>query len=264
MLFAMTPILIASAGIIFSLSSLAFFFLGTVYAQSPCEPIFNGGDTCVNTVENTTINKTIQDPQTNQFVEGFLRTDRPFTPRDSLTFQINLTNTGDTKINKIDVTDTLPQYLTFVKGPGEFDKDTKRVTFSVENLNADQSQSFLITAQVNNAENIPTALTCLANQVTAQISGRNQKAQDTVQFCINRTASTASSSQTTIQSATTKGGLVGLPAARLPDAQGKAGLPVAPPPSVKAIPNTGPQIVGLAALIPAAIAGYFLRRKANN
>lgn len=41
----------------------------------------------------------------------------------------------------------------------------------------------------------------------------------------------------------------------------KGGLPVAPAPNLQTTPATGPEMIGLLALISSAIAGIFLRRK---
>lgn len=219
-----------SAGVI-SLAS----FVSAVNADTSCQPIYGGGQTCVQ-VGNITINKTVKNPSTGSFVDNLGTGDPKFSPTNTVAFKITVTNTGDSDISKTTVKDTLPNYVTFVSGPGKFDNNTKVLTFDVENLAAGASKTFDVTAKVVEAKNLPgdQSTICVVNQATAKTND-NQESSDNAQFCIEKEVTP-----------TTKGG-----------------LKVFPAPEVKTTPSTGPEMFALIGLIPSGLAGLVLRKKAS-
>lgn len=195
----------------------------------PCEPIYGGGQTCVSK-GNLVINKTVKNPSNGDFVDNLSQTNDPkFGPNQTVTFQLTVVNTGGQNFSEVTVTDILPSYLTFVSGPGVFDSNTKKLTFKVSDLGAGESRSYTINTKV--ASDVPNdpAVNCVVNNAKA-VTGSGE-ASDISQVCLQNT--------------------------------GKGGFQVLGTPAIKETPATGPEMLSLLGLIPAAISGLFLRRKAS-
>src|SRR3990167_6356525 len=82
---------------------------------SNCSPIYGGGQVCQPNMKFT-IDKLVQKPGGN-FVDNLTINDSLIAIGQDVVFQLKIKNTGDVKIEKIDVTDTLPAELSFVSGP---------------------------------------------------------------------------------------------------------------------------------------------------
>jgi len=227
---------------IFSLTAAFFLaFAGSASAAAtyggygtPCEPIYGGGEVCVSKGQ-ISINKTVKNPSTGAFVDNLsLSSDPKYTANQTVEFQLTLTNTGKETLKEITVTDTFPSYIVFESGSGAYDSKTKTLTFKVNDLKANESRNFIIKGKVAGTANLPQdqAVTCVVNQVKANSS--ENESSDVSQFCIEKTVITT-----------------------------KGGLPVMPAPTMKQTPPTGPEMLSLAALIPAAGAGIFLRRRSK-
>jgi uncharacterized repeat protein (TIGR01451 family) len=216
-------------------------FLGSVsvasatgtYGTQNCQPIYGGGQTCVST-ERIVLNKTVRNPQTGSYVDNLSLNDPRYFGGQSVSFQLTITNSGDTKLSEVTVSDTLPNYIEKVSGPGSFDSKTKVLTFKLTNLEAGESRTFTLTGTLVDSSKLPLnqGITCLVNQAVA--SANSQESRDNSQFCVEK------------QAVATKGG-----------------LPVLEAPPMKETPPTGPEMLSLVGLIPAAGFGFWLRRRTN-
>jgi uncharacterized repeat protein (TIGR01451 family) len=217
--------------ILLTIISLAFPLKS--FADTSCQPIYGGGQTCV-TTGNISINKTVMNPQNGSMVDNLSINDPHYQPGSVTTFQIAVTNTGNSNISRINVKDVFPQYITFSSGPGSFDNSSKTLTFEVDNLAVNETRNFTILAKVVDGTLIPInqgASVCIINQATAtNIDNNAQAAQDNAQFCIEKTTATI-------------------------------GFPAFPSTTVTVTPSTGPESLALFALIPTGITGLFLRKK---
>ncbi len=224
--------------IFLSIFAVAFFALFAVsqksFADTVCQPIYGGGQTCVQ-VGNLLVNKTVKNPQSGAFVDNLSVNDPKYEPSSTVTFKITVTNTGSGNISKATVKDTLPNFVTFVSGPGSFDSNTKVLTFEVVNLGAGQSQTFDIQAKVADSGSLPAdqGITCVVNQVLA--TADSMQSSDNSQFCIEKP-------------------VLGVT---------KGGLKVFPAPQVVTTPPTGPEMLPLIGLIPGGALGFFLRKKTS-
>lgn len=223
----------------FSLLFSAFFLLGALPAAADviCQPIYGGGETCVQK-GNILINKTVANPKTGTFVDNLSINDDKFLQDQTVTFQLAVTNTGGTTLSTVNVKDVFPQFVNFVAGPGNFDPNSKTLTFALNNLNPNESRTFTLTAVIVNANELPAdrGIVCVVNQ--AQASSNGQLSSDNAQFCIQKQVLAA-------QVPTTKGG-----------------LKVFAPQPVTTTPATGPEMLPLIGLIPTGLIGFFLRKKA--
>lgn len=209
---------------------------------NPCQPIYGGGETCVQT-GNILIDKKVSKSEvvdtkggksTNEvYVDNLEINDFKYTPGSTVKFKLTVKNTGNTVLTNVTIKDIFPQYVQFVSGDGKFDANTKTFTANIKKLNAGETKELLLTGKVAQAQDIPDSegIICVVNQATISSDGNNS-AEDTAQFCIQK------------QKMETKGG-----------------LKVAPSVSLKESPATGPELLGLAALLPSSLAGYILRRK---
>lgn len=225
--------------------SCVFFLLSSVQAEAAvvCQPIYGGGQTCVQ-VGPVVVNKMVVQPRTGMLVEGLGQNDDKFFPDNPITFQISITNTGQTVISRVVVEDILPQEVTNIAGPGTL--SGKTLTFEIQNLNPGQTREERISGTIVSASQLPAdkAINCdVANQVKLTVDGQPGSA-DRTPFCIQRAA-------------------VGAPVIPTIPPTTKGGLKVFPPPPVTVTPPTGAEALLLLALIPSGVLGAYLRRKAN-
>lgn len=213
-----------------------------VRADVSCQPIYGGGETCVQ-IGKVLINKMVLNPQTNVFVDNLGINDPKFGPDFIVTFKLDITNTGQTKISKVDVRDIFPQFVKFQTGPGNFDSNSKTLNFSLDNLEPNEIRTFTLFGRVvsQNELSADSGIVCVVNQAIAQGSENSGQSQDNSQLCIQKQ-------------------VLGATPTPIPGVT-KGGLKVFPQPKVITTPPTGPEMLPLIGLIPSGIAGFFLRRK---
>lgn len=225
--FLASLLLLTSAG----LSNAA----GTGYGQSNCQVIYGGGEVCHNKITFTIDKKVLIPNKGGSFVDNLGINDVKFQPSQQVTFKITVKNTGNKKIDKLDVKDTLPSYITFVSGVGTYDKNTNTLSYTISNLEKGSSNEQSFIGMITSADKLPQnqSVVCLTN--AAQATDNNGiKASDTAGLCVE------------------KGIIVKKPTPPVYDS-----VPV------KKIPETGPEALSLIALIPAGLAGLALRKKSN-
>ena len=227
--------------ILVAFSAFYFAFPMVSYAaETPCQAIYGGGQTCVSE-GNILVDKKVLNPKTNAMVDNLGIDDTRFEPGNLVTFKISMTNKSNATIKKIDVKDIFPQHVTFSSGTGNFDASTKNLTFTVDELKSQETKTFTVVGKIANADQIPVneGAVCVVNQVTATANG-NSESKDTVQFCIEKKTAA------------------------------KGGFPVVAPTQVITTPSTGAESLALFSLLPTGIAGFALRklslknRKAQN
>ncbi len=208
---------------------------GVSYASgSNCQIIYGGGEVCNNNIQFS-INKMVGIPNTSNFADNLSVNDAKYSAGQTIPFKIIVTNTGNTKIGHIKATDTLPQYLTWVSGDGNWDSNARTITFDINNLDAGRAQQFMINAKVVDNNQLPQdqGTVCVVNQVNAT-EDSGSTASDSSQVCITRQVVTN---------------------APTPEV-----FTTVPP---KKIPNTGPEMLPLLGLIPAGLTGLVMRKKSK-
>lgn len=230
-LYLRLSILLAVVSVLFPLKS---------FADTSCQPIYGGGQSCI-TTNNIVINKTILNPQTNQFVDNLGINDPKYQPGFIANFQISVTNTGVTNVSEVNVKDIFPQYVNFGSGAGTFDSNTNTLSFNLTNLAPNETRTYGIVGKVFNADQIPVAqgsVVCVVNQAIAMVNNANVS-QDNAQLCIEKPSTTTTTTVTAV----------------------KGGFPVLSSVPTISAPATGPEALALFAMIPTGLAGWFLRRK---
>lgn len=232
------PLFFARKSLFLLLATLAVAGLYVVVnskVTAQCTPIYGGGEQCPAT--NIAVNKTVQNPQTNAFVDNLGVNDPKFSAEQIVNFQIVVTNTGGALIPRVVVKDVIPQFVNFVSGPGSFDSATKTLTFEVTSLNVGESRTFSIVAKTVAENELPqdVGIACPTNIVTVT-TNENKSAQDTAQFCIERKVLGAQ-----------------------PPTQA---VKVFPPSKVTIVPVTGPEVLYVFAFVPTALLGFAIQRRA--
>lgn len=207
---------------------LSFALAGQAQAASGtnCTSLYGGGYKASQACTTVMIDKKVQKPGTKDFVDGLSGNDPKYQVNQEVTFQVVVQNTGSEKLTDVVVTDTLPQYVTFVAGPGSYDKAANKLTFTIPSLESGQSQTFHIKTKVVENVTFPNnGFTCVTNYV--QVTEKNgASADDSTLFCVER------------------------PVKVEPPVKG-----------VKTTPPTGPLDAALPILVSMAGAGMYLTRK---
>lgn len=134
------------------------------------------------------INKLVKNPSTNVFVDNLGFNDPRLSPGQEVTFQIQVKNTGAQNLTNLTVKDQLPNFVDFVAGPGNFDNNSKVLTFTIDSLNVNETKTFEVKVKVRNSDQVPSnQVTCVANM--AEVTKDNLSAQDSAQFCFETTIS---------------------------------------------------------------------------
>lgn len=219
------------AGAFFANTTLAIAS-GTSYGTSNCQIIYGGGQVCQDQIKFTVDKKVMSPTKGGQYVDNLSINDSRFQPGNDVTFQITITNTGNSTISNLNVVDSLPQNLIFLSGAGNYNSNNNTITYTVSNLEAGKSNQQTIIARVADRSKFSSSVACLTNSVKANDNNGNS-ASDNAGFCVeNPTVNT----------------------------QNPKVFTSVPP---KSIPNTGPEALPLLGLIPAGITGYFLRKKSS-
>lgn len=202
-------------------------------AFAQCTQVYGGGQSCVTTNEFS-IKKTVQTPGKagGAYVDNLSINDAKYSPTQIVSFKITVKNTGSQVIPTLTITDTFPQFISYVSGIGNFDSNSKKLTFTVTNLQPGQSQTYDITGKIAEANLMPSdqGVICLINQAAGtDASGATNTSSS--QFCVEKAVL-----GTSFPVYTTKGGITTTPA-------------------------TGPEMLPLLALIPGGLGGLLLRRK---
>lgn len=209
------------------LSALLFvaFAHPALASGSDCTGMYGGSYTGSQSCSKISIDKKVQKPGSKDYVDGLSALDPKYHANDTVNFQIVIQNVGSDKASNVTITDSLPDFVTFVSGPGSYDTNSKKLTFNIASLNSGESQTFYIATKVNdNLAFGDNGFMCVTNYARATESNGTVD-DDSAQFCIERV------------------------------------LPVYQPAPVKKAPPTGPIDAALPLLFGMGGAGLYLIKK---
>lgn len=176
------------------------------------------------------INKMVLDPKSNTkggqevYVENLSSQNNHYAPDQAVSYKLVVTNTGSKTLTNVVVKDTLPAEVTFVSGDGSFANGV--FTATIAQLEAGQSKTLIVRGKIVGSNSLPNqSLLCNINN-RAQVTADDKTAEDNAQLCVEKT------------------------------------LTVFPAPSAKTTPKTGPEAIALIGLIPGAVSGLLLRKRA--
>ncbi len=166
---------------------LGAFVMAPKVNADMCTTQYGGTTTCQ--ASDLTINKKVQNPISNVFVDNLTTTDPTFAPGNQVLFQLTITNTSGQTFDPVTVHDIFPPYVTFVAGPGTYDRPGQpggTLTFTLNKLIAGETRTVEILGKVVDANQLPStpSLFCVIN--TGNVSALNRSDSDTAQLCIGQ------------------------------------------------------------------------------
>lgn len=103
-----------------------------------------------------------------KYVDNISSSQKTFNNGELIEFFVKVTNTGDTNLKNIKVTDNMPPFLKLIFYPGKYISTDNKVEWVIDELNAGHSQKFLIRAKIDQATNVKT-LTKETNVVNVRV-----------------------------------------------------------------------------------------------
>lgn len=163
-----------------------------VLASAGCVPVYGGGVSCPRPGD-VLLDKKVRNPSTGVYVDNLLPSDLTrYRPGAIVYFQIMVQNAGDETLSPIAVTDTIPAFIDYstLTGGAEnisYDQNTRKLTFTVNNLAGGSKRFFTLSARVVNQSAMPEnkTLICPVNVVEA-VAPSQATDRDDSQFCIEK------------------------------------------------------------------------------
>ena len=131
-----------------------------------------------------TINKEVKNPVTGVFVENLGTTDATFGPGSEVLYRLTIKNSSGETFANVNVKDTFPSYITFVGGPGAYDKGSNTLTFTLKDMIAGETRTQEILTKVSDKSAFPAGRTFVCVVNSAEASALNRKDDDAAQACI--------------------------------------------------------------------------------
>ncbi|HEX8931846.1 MAG TPA: hypothetical protein VF810_01695, partial [Patescibacteria group bacterium] len=126
----------------FSLLLFVAFATPALASGSDCTGMYGGSYTGSQSCSKISIDKKVQKPGSKDFVDGLSGLDPKYHSGDIVNFQVVVQNVGSDTASNITITDSLPDFVTFVSGPGSYDSNSKKLTFNIASLKSGESQTF--------------------------------------------------------------------------------------------------------------------------
>ena len=109
-----------------------------------------------NNQKTISIDKKLRSMNDSNYVDNIDSSTKVFYQDDLVEFQIKVTNTGDSTLKNIKVTDQLPSFLKLIFYPGTYDSTNNKIDWNIDELNAGDSQTFLVRAKIDQVKDIKT------------------------------------------------------------------------------------------------------------
>jgi uncharacterized repeat protein (TIGR01451 family) len=163
--------------------ALTSFFVRPVFADG-CTTQYGGYSApCPST--DLSINKQVKNPATGVFVENLGVTDAAFGADSKVTYKLLVTNSSNDTFAEVTIKDVIPEYLTFIAGPGTYDVPSRTLTIIEKDLKSGETRSLEFVAQVVPKDKLPdTSFFCVTNK--ASVSANDRYDEDTADGCIQK------------------------------------------------------------------------------
>ena len=172
----------ALIGIATIVAGIAFMVALSIGLSIPAEASYMYGDE--EPTSQLIVDKQLTTTDINGWQDNLPTSQLVLKDNDLITFRITVKNSGDKDLNKVKVTDTLPQYLTIVFNPGKYDQENNLITWEIDQLKAGKEKTFKIRAHIDTENKaVVDGTLCLINKVDVKAeSGEHD--EDTTSFCI--------------------------------------------------------------------------------
>ncbi len=123
---------------------------------------------------------------TIEYVDNLTPSDPRFKAGAEVMFKLVVKNTSTITINNVTVKDFVPGYVEPIEGPGNYDSNSRTITFNAGDFAANEEKVYYLKMQLVPQANMPAdkGLFCLTNK--AQAYNDNASDEDTAQFCIEK------------------------------------------------------------------------------
>jgi len=163
---------------------LTAIFLTFASAAYACTTQYGGGECPSNAI---VINKKVRYPTNpNLFVENLTKNDDAYSPDSEVEYDVAVTNTSNVHYQTVTVIDQFPSQVTFVGGPGRYDKQANTLTYEISDLDAGETAHNRILVRTKDASVFSTDqdITCdIVN--TVNVTGPDGISdQDTSTLCV--------------------------------------------------------------------------------
>ncbi len=159
------------------------------------------------------------------YADNLSPSDPRFVPDQHVFFKLIVKNTSDTELTDVEVTDSVPDFLVPVAHPGNFDSDSREITFNAGDFAIDEEKTYILEMKFVGDGDLPDdhSITCVVNEARAKSD--DVEDEDTAQACVEKQVDEES--------------------------------------TIETIPSTGPELMGLvvAAEMATLGAGIYLNRK---
>lgn len=178
------------AGVIFSFSIGPVSAGGTAYGTE-CTPVYGGGVECPKAGEFL-VDKKVQNPATDVFVDNLTATDPKYRPEQIITFRVTVNNSGDEKIDQIRLKDVFPtvddkRVIDFMSGPGSYDENTNTLDFAADGVEPGTSRDFEIKGRIVHVALLPDKnVICPEPGNVVEARSGDQSDSDESRFCIEK------------------------------------------------------------------------------
>ncbi len=123
---------------------------------------------------------------TQTYVDNFSASDTRFNANQRVYFQIKVKNTSNSTLTNVQMNDILPEYIDAVEGPGDYNPQTKTISWTYPELKSGEEKTERLIVQIKPQSQLPAdrGVFCTNNKATGR-SG-NVYDDDTAQFCIEK------------------------------------------------------------------------------
>lgn len=165
------------------------------------------------------------------YVDNLAPADPRFAADQHVFFKLVVKNTSEIELTDVVVTDSVPDFLVPVAHPGNYDSDSREITFNAGDFAIDEEKTYILEMKFVGESDLPDdhSITCVVNEAKAEADDVSD--DDTSQVCVEKQVE---NEETTSEITT-----------------------------IETIPSTGPEFMGLivAAEITLLGAGLYIRKK---
>ena len=160
-------------------------FIAKTSADGGCVPVYGGGVSCPKEGQ-VLIDKKVRNPSTGIFVDNLGLADPKYRPLWIVTFRLYVKNSGNQTLDRVIVTDKIPQFVDFMSGPGNYDAGGRTLTFTVSNLLGGSTRTFDIKGRIVHQAVLPAEKSIICPVNVAEAQSDSQKDRDESQFCVEK------------------------------------------------------------------------------
>jgi uncharacterized repeat protein (TIGR01451 family) len=122
----------------------------------------------------------------DRFVDNFSPNDKRFNPKSRVIFRVKVKNTSNVTLEDVTLKDYIPGYMEPVSGPGNFDVDTRVITYVIPEIKPGEEKIYDFEMQIVDQDSLPSdkGLICLTNKAEAYTDKVSD--EDSSQMCVEK------------------------------------------------------------------------------